>query len=359
MRSLFGAIAAFILAFTPTLAQTYHPNIAAINPASLISVNTPADVVAVRDSLRQQIFKSSSLPTLTPTFDFDYMDSVWAAVPNMGGVKRHTVWMSKGTRSIVWRFSPAVFRKPNDGRCGFIVHGGHSQNATKPPYRNMISKLVELGCEVWTIDMPQEGQNTFDGVINTGRGYFDVDRYGRAHNNLQITADATFNPLRFFMDAPLAVVNDMTNRGITNIGMTGLSGGGWTTDLYSALDDRVDISYSIAGSMPVYMRSWVPPMSTGSFGDWEQMQVPHLGVDYMDLYILAAVGPGSHHANIYIVNDDCCFGGYNGNHFASTVSGIAASLGGSYAVTYDTTVSTHTVSAWAVNFIAGQVTSRF
>jgi cephalosporin-C deacetylase-like acetyl esterase len=37
--------------------------------------------------------------------------------------------------------------------------------------------------------------------------------------------------------------------------MTGISGGGWTTQLYSALDDRIKYSFPVAGSYPFFLRS--------------------------------------------------------------------------------------------------------
>ena len=37
--------------------------------------------------------------------------------------------------------------------------------------------------------------------------------------------------------------------------MMGISGGGWTTVLYSAIDDRISQSYSVAGTYPIFMRS--------------------------------------------------------------------------------------------------------
>ena len=37
--------------------------------------------------------------------------------------------------------------------------------------------------------------------------------------------------------------------------MIGISGGGWTTVIYSAIDDRISNSFSVAGSYPLFLRS--------------------------------------------------------------------------------------------------------
>ena len=349
-------ILAALLFALPAQAQLYPTNIAAVDPARLISVHSNSDVATVRASLRQQIFGTPALDTSKlPVFVQDYMDPTWAAMQNMGGMKVLSVPMSLGVSSKIWRVTPSVFRNANAGKCGFIVVAGHGQISVFPPYMALIEKLLYAGCEITAIDMPFSGQNP-PSTVDTGRGLVLVQNHG----NVQAAQTPTFNPLRWFVEAPLAVVNDYISRGITNIGMVGLSGGGWTTDLYAAIDDRVGISYSIAGSMPMYMRSWVNPNPPSSLGDWEQMAIPSLGIGYLDLYVLGSVGPNRRHVNMYIVNDDCCFGGYNANHFAPAVASVVAGLSpASFSVVFDTTVSTHTISPWAANWVVTDMATKF
>ena len=54
--------------------------------------------------------------------------------------------------------------------------------------------------------------------------------------------------------------------------MVGLSGGGWTTNLLSAIDDRIRYSFSVAGSMPIYYRL------EASMGDIEQFLPEFTGI---------------------------------------------------------------------------------
>jgi len=72
------------------------------------------------------------------------------------------------------------------------------------------------------------------------------------------------------------------------VGMIGISGGGWTTVLSAALDPRIDLSVSVAGSIPLSMRT-----SEADVGDWEQFE-PGLYrlAGYPDLYLLGASGAG-------------------------------------------------------------------
>ena len=86
--------------------------------------------------------------------------------------------------------------------------------------------------------------------------------------------------------------------------MVGLSGGGWTTNLISALDDRIKYSFNVAGSTPIYYRAG------GSIGDIEQY-LPQLYRDiagYPDLYVLGAYGKGRKQIQILNRYDNCCFG---------------------------------------------------
>ena len=85
--------------------------------------------------------------------------------------------------------------------------------------------------------------------------------------------------------------------------MTGLSGGGWTTTLYAAIDPTIRCSFPIAGSIPLYLRTGA------SIGDREQTDPAFYTIaGYPDLYLLGAHGPGRKQIQILVRKDDCCFG---------------------------------------------------
>lgn len=85
--------------------------------------------------------------------------------------------------------------------------------------------------------------------------------------------------------------------------MIGLSGGGWTTTLYAAVDTRVKLSVPVAGSLPLYLR-W-----GGSVGDTEQFIESFYRIaGYPDLYVLGSTGKGRKQIQVLNQNDDCCFG---------------------------------------------------
>ena len=85
--------------------------------------------------------------------------------------------------------------------------------------------------------------------------------------------------------------------------MAGLSGGGWTTTIYAAIDPTIRCSFPVAGTIPLYLRSG------GSVGDREQYEASFYRIaGYSDLYILGAHGRDRKQVQILNRRDDCCFG---------------------------------------------------
>src|SRR5206468_3419492 len=91
-----------------------------------------------------------------------------------------------------------------------------------------------------------------------------------------------------------------------SISMIGISGGGWTTTLYAAVDPRVSRSYPVAGSLPHYLASDAPQ----NWGDYEQT-LPELyrTANYLELYILGGYGRGRAQLQVLNKYDPCCFNG--------------------------------------------------
>ena len=94
----------------------------------------------------------------------------------------------------------------------------------------------------------------------------------------------------------------------------GASGGGWTTLLAAALDPRITTSVSVAGSLPIPLRTGL--CGRASVGDGEQQNQPGLlytKISYLDLYIMASNGRSNGLARQHIqVNnqyDTCCYFG--------------------------------------------------
>jgi hypothetical protein len=140
--------------------------------------------------------------------------------------------------------------------------------------------------------------------------------------------------------------------------MVGLSGGGWTTTVYAAIDPRIRCSFPVAGTIPLYLRSG------GSVGDREQFEPSFYSkAGYLDLYILGAHGPGRRQTQILNRRDDCCFGeaqhqaqigglGYPQAIFeyAQRVSAVLEKMGrGAFELKIDEVAPSHMISHHALN----------
>ena len=87
------------------------------------------------------------------------------------------------------------------------------------------------------------------------------------------------------------------------VDMIGLSGGGWTTTVYAAIDPRIVKSIPVAGTLPLYLRG-------DHYNHDLEQYVPELYrvAGYKDLYVRGAVGTGRLQLQILNRYDDCCFG---------------------------------------------------
>ena len=120
----------------------------------------------------------------------------------------------------------------------------------------------------------------------------------------------TGSPMKFFLEPVAAGLNHikksarkMGSPDYRKFHMTGLSGGGWTTTVYAAIDPRIQLSFPVAGTMPLYLRTG------GSVGDLEQFEPGFYAIaGYQDLYMLGADKPGRRQVQILNRRDNCCFG---------------------------------------------------
>lgn len=322
------------------------PDVIAYDPLGAISVTTPNAAASAREAALLKIFGTSTLDT---TYRPVHVETIhlraYDDTPNLGSIQRFTVEMDYGIVGFVNIFVPL-----NSRNSAMIYHEGHGAAAVGKV--DTIESLIADGYIVATIDMPLNGDNpTPIQTIVPGVGPVEIWQH---EGMARLDSDAS--ALRFFLQPTLATVNFFHDNGLTNIGMMGLSGGGWTTTLYSALDPRILHSYSVAGTLPTYLRpsAWRP-----SIGDWEQ-KLPGLSddIDYLDLYVLAATD-GRPHWQIYNVNDPICFNGTIADHFKDAVSGVASGIGGEFQVLYDFTATLHQVTPWALDKIKTDMAEQF
>ena len=274
----------------------------------------------IRSFIIDQIWSGEGLPTDSVEVLEDTTEPLHSAT-NLRQVEQLSINMGNGFISRPHIFYPRI---PNKRLA--LVHQGHnSQNYEDFGLGDTIRELVDEGYTVVAFVMP--GDPPLTGVHIS---------YPQPTEHL--------NYLRYYVEPVIRTLNWLANQQWERIGMTGISGGGWTTTLASAIDERIEVSVPVAGSMP--HNSYVE-------GDWEQQLPGLLPVDYLDLYLLA-VTEGRHQVQILNVHDSCCFDYRRYQRifpYDRIVSRIAADHGGQWQLVWDDTHQQHTISEFSREII--------
>ncbi len=230
-----------------------------------------------------------------------------------------------------------------------IVHQGH-QGGLKDGVATITNHLLERGFPIVLSQMPLVGWNK-DNTWVLPESTFTPNRSGAAGHDVFVPRLEGIggSSLRYFIEPIIVCINYFLDRrpGCTDVSMIGLSGGGWTTHLVSAVDTRVNLSVPVAGSYPLYLR----PYYSGSAGDAEQI-LPELyeqRASWLDLYILGGAGQSRKQMQILNQFDNCCFYGVGSRSYDSTINATVANMpAGEWSCLIDSTHRSHRISPWSV-----------
>src|SRR5262245_40980776 len=297
-----------------------------------IRVGYTASADAFRSALVATIFSGAGLPsTGSDRITADITDPLVALGTNSSNtaqVDYHELDIFDNGPSKIGTTEFWLFR-PTDGNNRLVVLLlGHSPEGISANTGNMAHELIDAG---YTVALGQPFPN-----INSsgGSGFNDVG----THNALPSPTSA-LNPLRYFVQGPIRIVNELESEGFDFVFGVGQSGGGWEMSLWPAIDVRVKASCSHAGYLPLYMKN----VGGSSSRDWEQFlpSLKHLtatgGCDYTDLAILCC-HPGRKHTQSLNDQDPSVFtkAAYDSYQpYADAVSREARKYGGAYSLSFD------------------------
>lgn len=231
----------------------------------------------------------------------------------------------------------------------FIVHHGHGVAVPGEGLYEVSSLALEQGLTVLMMHMPLVGWNV-DRTFKTPEGDVIVEGWQvPGHNRLVPALEGKGgSSLRFFIEPVVVFINYFLKRNpdCLDVSMIGLSGGGWTTQVAAALDERIGLSIGVAGSYPLYLRRVYP----GAEGDAEQEWAPLYKecASWLDLYVLAGYGHGRH--GIQILNQyDPYFYGLGHVTYSGLVSKSVERMGqGRWECVMDKSHRQHIISPWAI-----------
>lgn len=320
----------------------------------LISIRDVNDATAKRSDLVNFVWGAEGLPKDLPAgVDKAISDDRYTDLPNLKQIDRLQVTMEWGFTSTAYHFIP------EQGNSKLVVyHGGHDGDfITGKP---LFDFFLKHGFAILALSMPLETPNN--------RPVVDLERIGRIqltfHDQLKFLKMKSGHPVQLFLTPVAVCLNHAQQLGYESIYMTGVSGGGWTTTIYSALDPRVRRSYPVAGSLPLHLREDTKRSNSAQraadWGDYEQ-SIPELYslANYLDLYILSSYGENRKQLQILNKNDPCCLAGESYKTYESVVNERVRSLGsGSFAVYLDTKNREHSMSHSALAIMLDDITSR-
>ena len=138
------------------------------------------------------------------------------------------------------------------------------------------------------------------------------------------------------------------NYEFTDYYMLGISGGGWTTTVYPAIDSRISKSFAVSGSLPLPLR-----YQAQYIGEWEEL---HPGIyniaNYLELYVMNSYGENREFVQIFNKYDPCCFAGTLYELYEDDVRSVTSNIGnGKYSIYLDSSHMEHIISDPVIEFI--------
>jgi hypothetical protein len=313
---------------------------------SLIKIDNKSDIDQKRNFLTEFFWNVESttfkrIPAgyiPVPEVESDISDSRYSDFQNLKRIDRLTVEMEYDINSISYLFIP---EKSNEKL--ILYHQGHGGDFILG--KDTIQFFLNRNFTVLASTMPLVGMNNQPVVEMDGLGQIKLI----SHDQLRLLEANNFNPMKIFLDPIRINLNFIEMEyDFKQYSMIGLSGGGWTTVIYSAIDERISDSFSVAGSMPFYLR-----VNDRDIGDYEQTNIDlYQNVNYLELYVLSAYGEGRKHIQIFNKNDPCCFSGNGYETYEFIIKDKISQLGnGDFQVFVDDTHNEHKISDTSLEYI--------
>lgn len=232
---------------------------------------------------------------------------------------RITVTRSK--QVYVWRPTSGT----SNGKA-VIVYGGHGYEWTL--FARSSADVDNLASDAYSTPWMVKG------LIEAGYTVVGIKMHSHTPGDIHdpIAMSATRNDLKYYIEPSIRVVNELRTEGFTQIFMTGTSGGGWTTTVCSALDERIKCSSPNSNGLPLYM------IDLNIGGEHLLPGFTDLHLDFQDLYVM---GCTNRRKMLNILNTgDPVLGDqtiYNKSLLPhdALVTAAATNIGGTYQFTYN------------------------
>ena len=310
---------------------------------SLIKINNESDVDEKKNHLIEFFWNVESLDRVKysgqlPQVESDISDSRYDNFQNLKRIDKLTVEMEYGINSVSYLLVPEESNKKL-----ILYHHGHDGDFILG--KDTIQFFLERNFTVLAMTMPLIGMNSQPIVEIDGFGEMNLI----SHEQFRLLEKNKFNPMKLFIHPIQVSLNFLEKEyNFKRYSIIGISGGGWTGLVYSAIDDRISDSFSVASSIPFYLK-----VEQRDMGDYEQMNIDLYKItNYLELYVLAAYGDDRKHIQIFNKNDSCCYSGNGYESYEFFIKDKLMQLGkGSFEILIDDTHYGHKISESTLSLI--------
>jgi hypothetical protein len=252
-----------------------------------LRVNNPADVATVRAAALDYTF-SGTLPSTGADTIATGVSAFSSTTPGSNCASIDLWTFAVGSRlAFAYVYHPAVTPATVGNKFALCHHGHESAGFG---VSEAVKACVDAGIHTAELFMPG---GDADGNLTQG--------CGPNTTNHDCATGAELGER--YLSPSIRTINQAVSSvlGTQGVGMTGISGGGWTTHHVAALDTRIRISYPCSGAYPLSLRNTGPNQDVG---DVEQNDIADGGVyyhdatngnnpaavSYLDLFALGACG---------------------------------------------------------------------
>lgn len=303
------------------------------NIESLINIKSNESVFLKRNQLNKYIYGENKFNKYDPLIiNIDIYDEEFDGIKNLKKIDQIVIPMEYGIQSTAYRFHPEFTNNKL-----IIYHQGHRGDFSYG--KDSINFFISKGYEVLALSMPLIGtKNTRPSIYIENIGVIDIDN----HDKLEFLPNKDkSSSLKYFV-YPVSKLLDyyLKENLYESVSMIGISGGGWTTTLLAALDKRINYSFPVSGTLPIFLRTY-------DFKDSENWTYDlYKSINYLDIYILGSVGyKGRGFMQIFNKFDPCCYGGDRYKYYEKELRIIVDNLGnGEFSIFVDDSHKNHLIS---------------
>jgi len=316
-----------------------------------IDIKNESDILKIRDELifyiwnkpPSIIFPTDNSSKILPTLvEKNILDTRFSDLENLMKIDKLSIEMANGVNSIVY-----IFHAEQNNNQLMIYHQGHSGGFING--KSTINYFLKNGYSVMAFSMPLVGMNSQPTINIENIGpikFFE-------HDQFKLLESENFSPLNYFFSPINHSLNYLDlNYNFKNYYMIGISGGGWTSTVYPALDTRISKSFAVSGSLPIPLR-----IAPQDIGDYEQLIPSFYSIaNYLELYVMSSYGHNREFIQVFNKFDPCCFSGTLYENYENEMYDTISKLNsGSFEIILDDTHNKHEISEFALNSLLKKI----